>query len=271
MFNFLVVFTVIVFIITVISILKTKTLEKLLKSPEMFNSPISIDTREKDIELIDIYLNRCFLKVLQEYLSKEFDFSDTSPVKKFISGRYCDLIQYLLRPDITFEFSFDDGKQIKRSFFETFIEKVYLSFMAETPENIKRLILKYNSGYTIETYYLAKRPKPSMLPFITESVRNKLWLRYTENEMNSQYMLQAARSRNDGSETDIKYQSVISNYDAECVQKISSDIYNSYEHGNKTMVSSQNTKHQSNHVESSKNSSGFEVDFSVKPGEGEQK
>ena len=39
-------------------------------------------------------------------------------------------------------------------------------------------------------------------------------------------MLQVVRSQNNGSDTDINYQSIISNYDAECMQKICLDIYN---------------------------------------------
>lgn len=267
------IFLILIFVSTFISIivlfLKTKSIKDIIKISNL--GVLSVESREKDLSLIDVYLNHSFLKVLQEYLAKDLEFSEESPVKKFISGRYCDLIQYLLRPDITFNFKFDDGTEIKRSFFESFIEKVYLLFTAETPENIKNLILKYYSGYTIDTYFLKKKPKPSILPFITESVRNKLWLRYTENETNTQYMLRITRSRNNGSDTDINYQTIMSNYDAECVQKICLDIYNSYEPEIKSMVNPNKSQNTSVKHQNQQQSNGFEVDFSVKPGEGEQK
>ena len=263
---------IILFIAMIIIFIKIKSMENFLKSTDMLPVSMSVESREKDICLIDLYLNRCFLKTLQEYLSKNLEFSENSPVQKYFSGKYCDLIQYLLRPDITFNFKFDDGSEETRSFFESFIEKVYLLFLAETPEKVKNIILKYFSGYTIETYFLKQKSKPSILPFVTESIRNKLWLRYTENEKNTQYMLQVVRSQNNGSDTDINYQSIISNYDAECIQKICLDIYNTYEpeikstvNLNKTQTTSTNTKY------TTEKPNGFEVDFRVKPGEGEQK
>lgn len=267
-----IVFMLLMFVMIIIMSMETKSIKETLRSPDMMPVLLSVESRDKDLNLIDVYLNNSFLKVLQEYLSKDLEFSESSPVKKYLSGKYCDLIQYLLRPDITFNFKFDDGSEVTRSFFETFIEKVYLSFLSETPEKVKKIILKYYSGYTIDTYFLKRKPKPSMLPFVTESIRNKLWLRYRENEANTQYMLQTARSRNDGSDTDINYQSIISNYDAECIQKICLDIYNTYEpevkstvYLNKTQNTSTNTKNQT------EKPNGFEVDFRVKPGEGEQK
>lgn len=274
MLNFIVfIFMFLMFVMIIIMSMETRSIKATLRSPDMIPTSLSVESREKDLNLIDVYLNNSFLKVLQEYLSKDLDFSENSPVKKYISGRYCDLIQYLLRPDIKFKFKFDDGTEVTRSFFETFIEKVYLLFLSETPERVKKIILKYYSGYTIDTYFLKRKPKPSMLPFVTESIRNKLWLRYRENEANTQYMLQTTRSRNDGSDTDINYQSIISNYDAECIQKICLDIYNTYEPEVKSTVylnKTQNTsqKHTTNPTEKP---NGFEVDFSVKPGEGEQK
>ena len=258
---------IILFIAIIIIFIKIKSMENFLKSTDMLPVSMSVESREKDICLIDLYLNRCFLKTLQEYLSKNLEFSENSPVQKYFSGKYCDLIQYLLRPDITFNFKFET-----RSFFESFIEKVYLLFLAETPEKVKNIILKYFSGYTIETYFLKRKSKPSILPFVTESIRNKLWLRYTKNKKNTQYMLQVVRSQNNGSDTDINYQSIISNYDAECIQKICLDIYNTYEPEIKSMVNLNKTQNTSTNTKNTtEKPNGFEVDFRVKPGEGEQK
>ena len=85
-------------------------------------------------------------------------------------------------------------------------------------------------------------------------------------------MLHVVRSQNNGSYTDINYQSIISNYDAECIQKICLDIYNTYEPEIKSTVNLNKTQNTSTNTKNTtEKPNGFEVDFRVKPGEGEQK
>ena len=104
-----IIFMLLMFVMIIIMSMEIKSIKETLRSPDMMPMLLSVESRDKDLNLVDVYLNNSFLKILQEYLSKDLEFSESSPVKKYISGKYCDLIQYLLRPDITFNFKFDDG------------------------------------------------------------------------------------------------------------------------------------------------------------------
>ena len=79
----------------------------------------------------------------------------------------------------------NDG-EMKYTLFDIFIEKVYLLYLAETPEHIKMMLFNYESGYDVDGYFSSnkKKIKKSAIHFITSYVRNKLWIRYSENDAN---------------------------------------------------------------------------------------
>ena len=206
----------------IISFNNKKLISMLMGVPQ---SNISLDTKTQDMDLVYNSLNRCFLKVLSEFSTRGYDFSSPEG-QKFFPGRYRDLITYLLRPDVKMPRELDNGDIEEVTFFEFFIQKIYLMYISETPESIKRLLYKYYSGYTINNYFAKKKPEPSCLFFINEYVRNKLWVRYSELETDAQKMLDDLRIDLPNTEDlATKYDQIIREYDRLKLREINLNIY----------------------------------------------
>ena len=113
--------------------------------------PITPETKKSDMILINEAIEQAIYKSLHFFVLKDFKFSDKCKVTLFKSGRYRDLINYLLRPDIFITENINgDIRDI--SFFDYFFQRVYLSYICETSNNIKSLLFKYISGKTIDNY-----------------------------------------------------------------------------------------------------------------------
>lgn len=160
------------------------------KKPKNPSSPspgqLSLQTRNSDMDLIYSYINRCFLKTLSEFSKKDWTLipenSKTYASINIYQNKYSDLIRALL---VSGYYIRNDG-EIKYTLFDIFIEKIYLLYLAETPEHIKMMLFNYESGYDVDGYFSSnkKKIKKSAIHFITGYVRNKLWIRYSENDAN---------------------------------------------------------------------------------------
>lgn len=221
-----IIFMVLILIIAVISLIISfgnKRLISMLSNVPPSN--LSLDLKTQDMDLVYNSLNRCFLKVLSEFSTRGYDFSSPEG-QKYFPGRYRDLITYLLRPDVKISRELDNGEIEEVSFFEFFIQKIYLMYISETPENIKRLLYKYYSGYSINNYFVKKKSEPSCLFFINEYVRNKLWIRYSELETDAQRMLDDLRIDLPNTEDlATKYDQIIKEYDRLKLREINLNIY----------------------------------------------
>lgn len=202
-----------------------KTLEKMAA----FNPGVSLETKKADMDLLYSYLNRSFLKALNEFSSKDFSLSVISGNKRnnyqLYSNKYKDLISCLIRPDLYLTREEDDGNTNNTLFFEYFVQKIYLMYVSETPESIKNLLFKYHSGYSIDSYFQKKKPKPTCIPFITEYVRNKLWARYAEAESETQKLLDDVRNSSPDGGISVNYVSLMDDYDQSKLRAIKLNIY----------------------------------------------
>ena len=138
------------------------------------------------MDLIYSYINRCFLKTLSEFSRKDWTLipenNKTNTTINIYQNKYSDLIRALL---VSGYYIRNDG-EMKYTLFDIFIEKIYLLYLAETPEHIKMMLFNYESGYNVDNYFSSnkKKIKKSAIHFITSYVRNKLWIRYSENDAN---------------------------------------------------------------------------------------
>lgn len=168
-------------------------------------------------------IHTAIMKTLHYYLSKDIVFSSTSPVSKLISGKYRDLISFLVRSDVTIDDMDEEGNTISKPFSYYFINKVYLTYISETSDYVKSLLFKYYSGYTIDDYPERKKIPPSALSFIVEYINTFLWLRYDENERKQEEIYEMLQS---GVEVADDLRNTLARYDSECVRKILLNIYN---------------------------------------------
>ena len=189
---------------------------------------VSPDSKIQDMTLVYESIERAVLKSLIYYIFKDIKFGSKSPVKEYFSGHYRDLISYLLNPNVTFTDEIN-GETITRPFSSIFIQRVYLLYLAETPESIKMLFFKYYSGYTVEDYNKDKRPKPSIASFISEYVNYFLMSRYEENRIAEAKLLnQVNQDKELGNMSSKRYQDLIDEYDKKCILNLNSSIYNIY-------------------------------------------
>lgn len=186
---------------------------------------VSPESKAKDMALIYDAIDRALLKSLYYYVCKDIKFDPKSSVKEYFSGHYRDLIAFLLNPQIYITDTID-SEEIRRPFSSVFIQRVYYLYIAETPECIKSLFFKYYSGYSVEEYFKEKRGKPSVATFISEYVTYYLMSRYEENKIAEAKLLNRInKSKTTSAKT---YQSLIENYDKECISKLTSGIYTIY-------------------------------------------
>lgn len=190
---------------------------------------ISPETKVSDMTLVFDSMERAVIRSLLYYVFKDFNFSEKSKVKHFYSGHYRDLISCLLNPGVLLTDTID-GEEITRQFMSVFVQRVYLLYIAETPESIKSLFFKYYSGYNIEDYNKEKRPKPSVMTFIVEYVNYYLLSRYEENKIAEAKLLDMVKSINSkpGETTSAKYKELIDQYDEKCITNLNSHIYSIY-------------------------------------------
>ena len=206
--------------------LKSKLFYKTDNSPIISVTP---EEKESDMSLIYEALDIFILKELHNFSTKDFTFSDDSSIKELYKNNYRSLINCLLSPNQFIEIELTTGKEYK-TFFNIFVNKIYLNYVAETSKNIKSLLFKYYSGYTKEDYFIedkkVKRPEPSCLPFIINYVRNYLWCRYEENEDAEQKLLETIRAGQNplGADT---YEKALKRYDEACCRKLTLNIYHS--------------------------------------------
>lgn len=253
---------------TVIFFFSNKNMKKVLNTLP-FSSNLSMETKYRDMDLVYNSIHRCFLKIFIEFASKDFQFSSPKDLKLY-SGRYRELIKDLIRPDVKLERYESDGKAIETTLFEHFIKKVYLMYISETPENIKKLAFNYYSGYNISNYFLKKKPKPSSLGLITEYVRNKLWIMFSNSESEEQALLEQVYLDNpDKSKGFEEYDKTMAEYDRIKLRKINILYYHmtdTSEEWNRFVNPSSNSYNNEEPKETDKKEkkNTFKTDFKVK-------
>jgi len=214
------------------------------------NSNISITNIQEMSSIVSFYINLQINKAIVYYSRKDIEFDEKSPIKNLFKEKYRDLIQYLLRSDIRISVENEDGVKESSSFFEYFFNNLYTRFVAETPDYVKNMIYKLHSGYSLEDYYLKKRPAPNILPYVLEYVRSTLWKLHTENQINDIQMYNEARRTSTDSTK--PYTDMLDNYDRTKLHKIFLNIYS---------LGGESPKIQRENHDSSETDQRFKVDF----------
>lgn len=197
----------------------------LFKKPKNSSLPppgvMSLQTRNSDMDLIYSYINRCFLKTLSEFSRKDWilipENNKTNTTITIYQNKYSDLIRALLVSG----YYIRNDEERKYTLFDIFIEKIFLLYLAETPEPIKLMLFNYESGYDVNNYFAPnkKKIKKSAIHFITGYVRNKLWIRYSENDANRSLI--CSEDYNDPHELDNR----LKIYDDVKLRQVNLDIY----------------------------------------------
>lgn len=181
-------------------------------------SSISMESRYNDMRLVNMCIDRCIIKTLYKYCNSDLTFTKKSAVSTLSNGSYRNCIDCLLRPNVYIS----DNE----SFFTVFSTNVYMSFISEVSEPIKKIIFKYWTGYDIGTYFDKdkKKIKPSILPYITEYTRNYIWSLRTDNEEYDKKMYEKSQDSNGGAATN--YIELLNDYDKLMMQQLCLNLYN---------------------------------------------
>lgn len=235
--------------------IKLSHLEK--EMTKLSSPPIDQSSMEFEKGLIRSAINQALMRALYYYGTIDIKFSEKSPVKNYYKGHYRDLVTYLLRQDVLIENEDETGMVTFTPFFNIFVNKVYLHYISETPNTIKRLFFKYFSGYSVNTYFGEKRLKPSEIPHITEYVQNFLWTQFDMIERDQRNILRHP----DVMSYEVKFEEALTRYDYECLRKIYLNIYNdSRDNGTNVETVPGLRNPETNTSEKEKNNE-FSVDF----------
>jgi hypothetical protein len=247
---------IIVFFLSILLLIISAKYKKIRTNNESDKNIIPIDpeTKERDLSLVYEAIDNAINKTLYYYAIKDLNFSEKSKVKLYNSGHYRDLINYLIRDDIFFTETMEDGTIKNISFFDCFFQKVYLHYVTETSKNIKSLFFKYYSGLSIEDYG-NENAKPSIIPFLVDYVKNYLLLKYDENEQIQSYYLDRLTNTKGTSE---QYESWLSEYDMNVIRKICLNIYHKYDASSSI---SDNTSNTTTNEDNKEKKNEFSIDF----------
>ena len=217
------------------------SMKKDFKQIKPLTMGVSPESKASDMALVFEAMERAVVKSLLYYVHKDIKFGEKSPIQNYYANHYRDLINCLLNNKVVFT-DVIDGEEITRPFSSVFIQRVYLLYLAETPESIKMLFFKYYSGYNIEDYNKEKRPKPSVASFITEYINYYLMSRYEENLRAEKILLKQVQHSDLKSPTSKQYKELIDEYDNRCILNLNSHIYSIY--GTGVSVPDEFTNHE---------------------------
>lgn len=197
-------------------------LKQTIQSEMICSSPINPETRNLDMKMVNDAIDVAICKSLYYYTERDIYFSEKSPVRSCLKGHFRDLIGFLLRSDLTIDETLEDGTIVHHSFFDLFVQRVYLLYNSETSENVKRLFFKYYSGFTFFNYN-TKNANPSIIYYLTNYITNFLFkVYYSKEEFENTYL-----SMLEGGEPDlIGYEKMMEKYDDECIVKLRLNTYN---------------------------------------------
>ena len=198
-----------------------------MNPPDAPSVPVTPETMESDMSLINRAIDSAICKALYYYVERDMAFSKDSPVKQFLRGHFRDLISFLLRNDITIDENLSNKQIVQHSFFDVFIRMVYMTYTSETSNSIKKLFFKYYSGYTSTNYPNPKdrKPdKPSIIFYIMEYATKFLYRAYYMKEKFENNYLSLLNGK-DGADVE-SYEKMMAKYDSECVVKLILNTYN---------------------------------------------
>lgn len=218
--------------------------------------PVTPETKIQDMSLVYEAMNRSITKALYYYAMKDLVFSQKCKVRLYTSGKYRDLISYLIRDDVFFTIT-ENGKERDIKLFDCFFQKVYLFYISETSPNIKNLFFKYFSGLTIDNYDNPKA-KPSVIPYLVDFTKNFLLAKYDENEHFQSECLKELTNSSGSSE---QLETWLNNYDLECIRKICLNIYHITD-SNEKNVSHSKSNDTIKQIENTENK-GAKNEFSI--------
>lgn len=216
------VFIVILLTLLVILFLQYTKAKDSLKQILPMTSTMDINTKNSEMKIVDDAIRKALIKAYQFFINRSINFSNESPNKLYLAGKYRDLIRYLLRPEMTIEWYDKDDSVSNISFFKYFVQKVYLIYISETSEAIKSLLFKYHSGFDVVTY-TSDNENPTAIPYIIDFINNDLWLRFDNIEaVENKYLEQLNLSSGEPEE----YKKWLADYDKVKVREICLNIYN---------------------------------------------
>lgn len=172
-----VILVVFIVILVLFMVLKNKIVNIFLKQGTDSTNPQEIDLNQilEYKNTVNYFIDKYYFETLFYYLNKEITFDENSTVKIQGKFKYRTCIRNLIRPNVYYG---------NLPFKNTFIQRVYLLFVTQVPESIKKLIYTFNSGYTIDNYWDKKR-KPTIQNYIFDYVNkkiNKSFLEITKDE-----------------------------------------------------------------------------------------
>lgn len=177
MSKFEVILIVFVLILVLFSILKNKLMKLIGLQGRDSITPQEIDLNQilQNQNTVNYFIDKYYYETLFYYLNKEITFDSNSVVKIQAKFKYRTCIRNLMRPNVYYG---------NLPFKNTFIQRIYFTFVTQVPEDIKQLIYTFNSGYTIDNYWDKKR-KPSIQNYIVDYVNKKInreFLEITKDE-----------------------------------------------------------------------------------------
>ena len=222
-------------VLLIITMLKVGSIESFLES--LKPTTISVESRNEDMKLFNSELDKMFYIVLYRFITNGIEFKNQDGVvfktigkmdyRKMLEAIYCnETIETVKEYD-------PEGKvMVSRPLLlkNLVIESVYNNFISKVSKSIKNLYYKYYSGYDTDTYFVKKRGKPSMLPYIAEYINGKICLLYLELLANDQKIFneiqQQSTEGNEGSSS--KYTTALNNWSEKQFTNLSLIIYNIY-------------------------------------------
>lgn len=222
MIVWLVILVIVSVLFSIFSIYNIITLKHGIQNDLSCTLPINPETRNSDMKMVNDAIDVAICKSLYYYTERDIYFSEKSPVKSCLKGHFRDLIGFLLRSDLTIDETLEDNTVIHHSFFDLFVQRVYLLYNSETSKNIKQLFFKYYSGFTFFNYN-NKKATPSIIFYLTNYITNFLFkVYYSKEEFENTYL-----GMLEGGEPDlIGYEKMMEKYDDECIVKLRLNTYN---------------------------------------------
>lgn len=222
-------------VLLIMTILKVGSIETFLET--LKPTSISVESRNEDMKLFNSELDKIFYIVLYRFITNGIEFKNQDGVvfktigkmdyRKMLEAIYCnETIETVKEYDDEGEVIASEPLLLKN----LVIESVYNNFVSKVSKSIKNLYYKYYSGYDTDTYFVEKRGKPSMLPYIAEYINGKICLLYLELLANDQKIFneiqQQSTEGNEGSSS--KYTTALNNWSEKQFTNLSLIIYNIY-------------------------------------------
>lgn len=185
--------------------------------------PLTVDEMNNDITLINNALYKIFTNTLYTYLNMDIQCINPKTgenIQQHINKHdYRRLVETLYLGDSYIDKSGKEALSLK----EAFINSVFIHYVSETSDNIKNLLYKYYSGYSVSNYY-SKNKKPSATDYITRYTVGRIGKMYIETLIVDKEIFNDSKNEV-GDSTSETYIKRLQKWNERMFQKTCLDIY----------------------------------------------